>query len=79
MVEKSKYCSDVMKKHFNKKLVMTKKDNQDFKNSARCSICDNDCVYGNVKVRDNCHENVHIEVEISRLSKIKIFLSYFTT
>ena len=34
MVEKSKYCSDVMKKHFNKKLVMTKKDNQDFKNSA---------------------------------------------
>ena len=79
MVEKSKCCSDVMKKHFNKKLVMTKKDNQDFKNSARCSICDNDCVYGNVKVRDHCHENVHIEVEISRLSKIKIFLSYFTT
>ena len=26
MVEKSKYCSNVMKKHFNKELVMTEKD-----------------------------------------------------
>ena len=25
MIEESKYCSDVMKKHFNKELVMTKK------------------------------------------------------
>ena len=27
MVEESKYCSDVMKKHVNKELVMTKEDN----------------------------------------------------
>ena len=27
MIEESKYCSDMMKKHFNKELVMTKKDN----------------------------------------------------
>ena len=26
----SKYCSDVMKKHFKKQLVMTKEDNEDF-------------------------------------------------
>ena len=30
MVEESRYCSDVMQKHFNKKLVMTKEDNEDF-------------------------------------------------
>ena len=30
MVEQSKYCSDVMKKHFKEELVMTKKDNEDF-------------------------------------------------
>ena len=30
MIEESKYCSDVMKKHFNKELVMTKEDNEDF-------------------------------------------------
>ena len=34
MIEESKYCSEMMKKPFNKELVMTKKDNEDFKNSA---------------------------------------------
>ena len=28
MIEESKYCNDVMKKHFNKELVMTKKDKE---------------------------------------------------
>ena len=30
MTEKSMYCSEVMKKHFNKELVMTKEDDEDF-------------------------------------------------
>ena len=42
MIEESRYCSDVMKKHFNKELVMTKEDNEDFKKSTKCWICDND-------------------------------------
>ena len=36
VVEESKCCSEVMKKHFNKELVMTKEDNEDFKNSTKC-------------------------------------------
>ena len=36
MIEESKHCSDVMKKHFHKELVMTKKDNEDFENSTKC-------------------------------------------
>ena len=36
MIEESKYCSDVMKKYFNKELVMIKEENQDFKNSTKC-------------------------------------------
>ena len=36
MIEESKYCSDVKKKHFNKELVMTKEDNEDFGNSTKC-------------------------------------------
>ena len=32
MIEESKYCSDAMKKHFSKELVMTKEDNEDFEN-----------------------------------------------
>ena len=30
MIQESKYCSDVTKTYFNKDLVMTKKDNEDF-------------------------------------------------
>ena len=43
-----------MKKHFNKELLMTKKDNQNFKDSTKCLICDNTFVDGNFKVRDYC-------------------------
>ena len=30
MIEENKYCSEVIKEHFNKELVMTKDDNEDF-------------------------------------------------
>ena len=55
MIKESKYCSDVMKKHFNKEFVMTKQGNENFKNSTKCWICDNNCVDNNVKVRNHCH------------------------
>ena len=38
-----------MKKHFNKELVLTKDDNQDFKNSSKCWIYDNDYNDNDVK------------------------------
>ena len=44
-----------MKKHFNKKLAMTKEDNEDFENSTKCWICDNDYIYGDVKVIGHCY------------------------
>ena len=44
-----------MKKHFNKELVITKEDNEDFKNSTKCCTCDNDYIDTNVKVKDHCH------------------------
>ena len=55
MIEESKYCSDVMRKHFDKELVVTKEDNEDFENSTKYWICNNDYVDGDVKVRDHCH------------------------
>ena len=54
MTEESKYCSDMMKKHFDTGFVMTK-DNEDFENPTKCWVCDNDYINGNVKVRDHCH------------------------
>ena len=44
-----------MKKHFSKELVMSKEDNEDFENSAKCWICDNVYIDGDVKVRDHCY------------------------
>ena len=32
MVKERKYCTDIVEKHFNKELVMTIKDNEDFEN-----------------------------------------------
>ena len=53
-IAESKYCTDIMKKHFKKKIIVIKKDNEDFKNSAKYWICD---VYveGGVKVRYHCY------------------------
>ena len=55
MIGESKYYNDVMKKHFNKKLGMTKEENESFKDSAKCWICDNDYVNNDVKVRNHCN------------------------
>ena len=55
MVKESKYCSQVIKKHFNKELVITKEDDENFETSTKCWICDYTFVESNVKVRDHCH------------------------
>ena len=75
MIEENKYCSDVMKKHFDKELVKTKKDNKDFENATKCWICDNNYIDSDVKVKDHCH----LEIVISMLNELTKFLSYFTT
>ena len=57
MIEESKYCSDVMEKHFNKDLLVTEKDDGDFQNSSKCWICANDYIDNDVKemLRDHRH------------------------
>ena len=55
MIEESKYCSDATKKHFNKELAMTKKNNKDFENSTKCWICVNNYIDCDDKVKDHCH------------------------
>ena len=55
IIEEKKYCSDVMKKHFHKELLMTKKDAADFENATKCWICDNVYFDGDAKVRDHYH------------------------
>ena len=55
VIIENKCCSEVMKKHFKNELVMTKENNEVFKNSAKCWIYDNDYIDTDVKVRGHCH------------------------
>ena len=72
-----------MKNYFNKELVMTKEDNEDFDNPTNFSICDNNHIDTDVKVRDHCHitgkYRNHIEIVISTLNYILKLLSCFRT
>ena len=49
------YRKKVIKKHFNKNLVMSEKDKQIFQLSNKCWICDKLFDVGDNKVRDHCH------------------------
>ena len=49
-MEESKYCSNVMKKHFHKELLMTKKDKEDFESSTKFWIRDNGYIDDDIKV-----------------------------
>ena len=52
MTKESRYCCDVIKKHFSKELGMNKERNEDFENSTKCWISDNSYVDDDVKVRN---------------------------
>ena len=55
MIEESICCTDVMKKQFNDKLVVTKENDEDLEKSAKCFLSYNAYFDGNVKVRDYRH------------------------
>ena len=76
LIEESKCCSDMMEKHFNKKFVMTKKDNEDFENSTNCWIWENDYIDGNVKVRNRCHITGKYRGSAHRYCNINIKLNH---
>ena len=49
------YFKKVMKKHYNKNVIMSEKDEQIFQSSNKCWICDKLVDVGDNKVRDHCH------------------------
>ena len=55
MLEEVEYCKAVIKKHFNKPLVMTEVDEQHFKTMDGCHICGEKYTDKDVRVRDHCH------------------------
>ena len=81
MIEESKNCSDVIKKHFNKELVMTKEDKENLRtllnNGFLIMIIDND-----VQVKDYCHftgkyrGSAHRDFNINLKLNYKIFVVF---
>ena len=55
VIKKSKYCSKVIKKHFNKELVIIKENDENFESSAKYQICENTFVVGDIKKRGHCY------------------------
>ena len=55
MLEEVEYCKAVIKKQFNKPLVMTEVDERNFKTMDGCHICGEMYTDKNVRVRDHCH------------------------
>ena len=53
ILEEYEYCKKVMKKHFNKNLIMTQKEEEQFQSSNTCWICEK--LIEDEKVRDHCH------------------------
>ena len=76
MIDKNKYCSNMMKKYFNKELLMTKEDNEDFEDSTKCWICDNAYADGDVKVRDHCHITGKYRGSVHRDCNINVKLNH---
>ena len=75
------YCRSVMKKNFNKNLVMTTLENKKIERSNICWICGK-LIGFDEKVRDHCHitgkyrEYAHWSCNIGH-KLVKKFLSYF--
>ena len=61
-----------MKKHLNKELVMTKKDDEGFESPAKCWISYRVYAEGDVKVRDDCHITRKFRGSPHRYCNIKI-------
>ena len=74
MVKGSRFCTDIMKKHFNKELLMTKED--DFEKSPKCWICGHAYVEGDMKVRDHCHVTGKYRASADRDRKINVKLNH---
>ena len=55
ILKEYKYCKKVMKKHFNKNLIMSEEEEKQFQSTNISWICEKLIDDDNEKVRDHCH------------------------
>ena len=78
MLKENKYFNGICKKCFDKKIVMTIKDDEDFDNSTKCCICDNAHVDSDVKVIDHSHIKKKFRGSAHRDCNAKVKLNHKT-
>ena len=55
ILKEYKYCKNIMKKHFNKNLIMSEEEEYLFQQSNSCWICKKLIIHDDEKVKDHCH------------------------
>ena len=55
ILKEYKYCENIIKKHFNKNLIMSKEEEHLFQQSSSCWICKKIINDDNEKVRGHCY------------------------
>ena len=72
MLEEVEYCKAVVKKRFNKPLIITEDDEQRFRTMYGCHICGNKYTEKDVRVRDHCHITGKFRGSAHQECKIKL-------
>ena len=55
LLDEVKYCKKIIKKEFNKPLIMTKEDEEKFQKANEFHICNKKYTDKDIRVRDHCH------------------------
>ena len=71
MLEEAEYCKGVVKKRFNKPLVMTENDEMRFKLMNKCHIYEIEYTDKDVRVRYHCHITGKFRGSTHQLSHVK--------
>ena len=66
MLEEVEYCKGIIKKRFNKPLIMTENDELCFKLMDKCHICSKKYTDKDVRVRDHCHITGKSETQLTK-------------
>ena len=74
ILEEYEYCKKLMKKHFNKNLIVSEEEEQ-FQSSSICWICEKPIKNDNGKVRDHCHITGNLEAQLMGVVNINLQLA----
>ena len=67
ILEDLQYCNEIIKKHFKKELVMSKKDTKHFKTANKCHLCNKLYTEKDIRVRDHCHTRSKYRVSPNKI------------